>query len=127
MTVISTRLLSRRGTLAVGSASDLDRVELFDAKALTRVGAVPGKAAPHDLAVSPDSRWLAFSVPQSNEVRVWSVAGAGEPRVFRGHTDRPYGVLFSPDSATLFSVSAREGIKAWDVASGTPGVRFELP
>lgn len=117
--------------LAVGSAcftgEHESSVHLFDATTLKHHGTVPGANQPHDIRYSPDGRWLAFSVPSEKQVRIWSVGSSAESRVLTGHADSPHAIAFSIDSRTLWSVSDREGVFAWDVESGKHIKTFELP
>jgi WD40 repeat protein len=43
------------------------------------------------------------------------VAGRQELHTFRGHSDRVYSVVFSPDGAWLASGSSDRTVRVWDV------------
>ena len=51
----------------------------------------------------------------------------GQVRDLVGHGDEPGAVVFAPSGRTLYSVSATDGILAWDSGSGELTDRFELP
>jgi WD40 repeat protein len=51
-------------------------------------------------------------------IRLWDVAKGELIRTLPGHTNRVWGVHFSPASPTLVSGSADGAIKVWDIYTG---------
>lgn len=79
-------------------------------------------------AFSPDSTTLAVTDTQDDTVRLWEPAGRGDRvRELTGHTDDPVAVAYSPDGATLYSASGRDGVLAWDVEAADLERELELP
>ena len=77
------------------------------------------------LAFDPAGERLAMTVKGEREVRVWSV-GSDEVTTLSGATDTPRAVLWSADGASVYAVSGRDGVVAWDVAAGDARA-FEEP
>lgn len=106
-------------------AARTDHVHTFDGPSWShRAKSSPGAA--YGLAFSPDSTTVAYSVPNRNEILLWS-EGIKISRTFSGHADNPYYVQFSPDGNLVYSVSAGEGVLKWDAGSGHLRGRFALP
>ncbi|WP_134739036.1 PD40 domain-containing protein [Nocardioides sp. 503] len=103
---------------------------LWRASDLTLAERLPGNHL-EQAAFAPGSRTLAFTDTEDDTVRLWSPASlGGEGRVLRellGHTDAPEAVAWAPDGGTLYSVSGREGVFAWDARSGELRRELELP
>jgi WD40 repeat protein len=72
------------------------------------------------MAVSSDSRHLAVS--DSDTVRLFDLLSGREHRIF-AHLSQITDVAFSPDGK-LLAASGREGVRLWEVATGT--IRAQL-
>jgi WD40 repeat protein len=79
----------------------------------------PGEAV--DVAISPDGK-TAVTSGGDFDLHVIDLAGAGSPRVFRGHTGDPRSLTFSADSKTIYSAGGDGDVRSWDVATGTTRV-----
>jgi WD40 repeat protein len=73
---------------------------------------------------SPDGDWMA-SAGYNAPIALWSTSSWQIVRTLPGHTDRVFGLAFSPDSTLLASGSGLGPsdvsdftVKVWDVASG---------
>jgi WD40 repeat protein len=108
-------------TLAVGT---YQRVLLCDPATRAVKTVWNGHAdAVRALAFSPDGKWLASGGGTSGalgQVRVWSVAGGREARVFGNQTDAVNTLAFSPDGKLLATGSADKTIQVWDTATARP-------
>ncbi len=69
------------------------------------------------IALSPDERWLAYSVP-GGTIRVRDARTGVESRTIRGLADEVHGLRFSPDGTRLLGADASGGLKIWDLATG---------
>ena len=70
------------------------------------------------VAFSPDGLRLAVVSNQTSDAKVWDVGSRKELLVLKGHTDRNWGVEFSPDGTRLIT-SGRDGTaRIWDAATG---------
>ncbi|WP_243059311.1 WD40 repeat domain-containing protein [Nocardioides sp. SR21] len=92
------------GAPAVWSADDLALEAVLDGHHLEQV------------AFAPDSETVALTDAEDDTVRIWRPAD-DRVRELTGHTDDPVAVAFAPDGATVYSVSARDGVLVWDVRS----------
>jgi WD40 repeat protein len=88
----------------------------------------------HDVAASPDGRWLASAGPDA-ELRVWD-ARYDPPRLcLQNKGDHPQrdavtAVAFSPDGARLAAVRGARTVVLWDPLAGLPVLtlhRFDAP
>jgi WD40 repeat protein len=74
---------------------------------------------------SPDGKWLAVTGEHS-EINLWDATLFGDqakPRQLTGHGSGS-GLVFAPDSKTLYSCGYDGFIRAWDVATGRELRRF---
>jgi WD40 repeat protein len=80
----------------------------------------------HEAAFAPDSSTVAVTTLRATTVALWDIAG--ESAVHLGaHTSPPGAVAWSPDGSVLYSVSADDGVLAWEEDRDRVGVDFELP
>ena len=80
----------------------------------------------HEAAFAPDSTTVAVTTLRATTVALWDVDG--EEAVHLGaHATAPGAVAWSPDGAVLYSVSAEDGVLAWDTEGDLSDVSFELP
>jgi len=70
-----------------------------------------------DVAVSPDSRYLA-TVSQDKTARIWDLATGKTIHVLSGHMAEVSSVAFSPDGEYLVTASYDRTARLWNVASG---------
>jgi WD40 repeat protein len=138
---------SRDGTLRLWDATTWQELSMFnacghwavffapdDAHVATEDGSVwhiaSGEQVRHTNAsnahvtFSPDGDWMA-SAGYNAPIELWSTADWQIVRTLPGHTDRVFGLAFSPDSALLASGSGMGpsdvsdfAVKVWDVARG---------
>ncbi|WP_328529474.1 PQQ-binding-like beta-propeller repeat protein [Nocardioides sp. NBC_00368] len=103
---------------------------VWDAKTFEAVESLPGQPATA-VAFSPDSRSLAVTAdPGDVRLMLWAPAalgGSGGAREVAQAPAMTSNVIFSPDGKTLYTASAREGLAAWDVATGRPAGKFDQP
>lgn len=112
--------------LAVTSAGPGGSVRILDATTQAVVATHPRPGVGSGVAFQPGGSLVAFSSPDSRTVVLWDPA-TSTSRELAGHTKAPGAVAFSPDGASLFSVSTDDGIWRWDVAAGQRSTQFELP
>ena len=123
------------GSRLATATSDPDQVvRLVDPNGGEATGGATGGAttltknvAAYSLAFSPKGDVLAFSQPRDRTVVLWPLTAGASSRTLSGHTNNPYAVAFSPDGASLFSVSTHDGVLRWDVKTGALATKFELP
>ncbi len=86
----------------------------------------------HALAWSPDGTRIAStsfehspvaggtrpSSPWDTTIQVWSAATGRQLLVYRGHTQLPHSISWSPDSTHLVSTGPENSIQVWDAADG---------
>ncbi len=80
--------------------------------------AVSTSAAPLQLAVSPDGKWIAVAM-EGGALEIWPSTGASR-RALSGHTASVTGVAFTPDSSQLVSVSQDRTTRVWSVSTAQP-------
>jgi len=123
-------------TLAVGGygiASNYGTIRIFDLASGEVLGVLKGHTnVIQALAFSPDGRYL-VSGSKAHTVRLWKVdhpnkfgrpdsSGTGRPDSsgkLKGHTDRVYGVAFTPDGKRVVSASYDNTLRLWRVSDGS--------
>lgn len=110
--------------------TDIESIRLRNPADLTLINTLRTGLPIYDLALSPNSRWLAaanrfsqvtlfdLSDPK-NPVR--AVLGEATPKTFT------WRVAFSPDSALLAAGNSRGALTVWDVRTLQPVASFRLP
>jgi len=78
------------------------------------------------LAFSADGQSLASGDPDG-VIRLWSVAGEGEPVLLRGHADRLLSLAFSPQGDRLASGGWDGTAKVWDLTHSPEYQRVGVP
>ncbi|MGH3347573.1 MAG: WD40 repeat domain-containing protein [Nocardioides sp.] len=118
---------SVEGDLATAShaASGEATVRLWDGSDFAQTAAFPQPVAADELAFAPDGTQVAVTVKDERGVVVWSLENDGL-RTLAGGSDPPRAVLWSPDAVTVYAVSGRDGVLAWNVETGELR-RFEKP
>ncbi len=112
-------------SLATASFALDDNAEttIWDAVALTPLARLA--RAGDEIAFASSSGRLALSVKNETDVLVWDWAD-DDVSILTGATDAPRAVFWAPDDATLYAVSARDTVLAWDPTGGEP-TRFDKP
>lgn len=116
----------QRLATATNAPGEDARVRLWDAASFDELGSYPKPVQAAGLAFTPDGATLAMTQKDQPVVLLWSVDGAST-RELTGHQDPPRDAFFSPDGSRLYTVSARDGVFAWNPATGEHVRRFELP
>ena len=111
------------GHLLVGQASAVLRTDAGTGRESGRIEASMLFRA--RLAISPDGRYLAYSVADRT-VRVWDLQAWREAFAFRGHTGDVMALAFSPDGRRLASGGKDRTVKVWDLTR-EPEVRVLAP
>jgi WD40 repeat protein len=99
---------------AVVAVADGGDVVLLDAATLTELRRLAGQANLTTLQFSRDGTRFATGT-EDGAVTVWDVATGAAVDQFRGHSGRVEGLAFSPDGATLYTVSPDKLLLAWDL------------
>lgn len=110
--------------------TDLESIRLRNTTDLTLINTLRTGLPIYDLALSPDSRWLAaanrFSMVTLFDLRdpkdpVRVTLGENTPKTFT------WRVAFSPDSRWLAAGNNKGALTVWDVVTGQPIAFFQLP
>jgi WD40 repeat protein/serine/threonine protein kinase len=124
-TVQSPACFSHDGRLARAGANKT--VKVCDAFTGQEILTLAGHTTPvTSVAFSPDGKRIvsgsggrgARSEPLPGEVKVWDAVTGREIHTLVGHTHWVTGLLFSPDSKRLLSVSTDGTRKVWDLEKG---------
>ncbi len=110
--------------------TDVENIRLRNPADLTLINTLRTGLPIYDLALSPNSRWLAAANRYSlvtlfdirdpkNPVRI--VLGENTPKTFT------WRVAFSPDSTLLAAGNSRGALTVWDVETLQPIAAFQLP
>lgn len=81
----------------------------------------------HDLAISPDGRWLlaAGGTPgESGEVELWNLVDGNLTHTFKAHSDLVYGVAWSHSGDYFVSASADGSCQVFKLAERAPIAKF---
>jgi WD40 repeat protein len=117
---------SADGALLLGSGAD-GQPSVWDAETWQLVAELRGTRL-HEAAYAPVGTTLALTTLDETAVTLWDpTRGARRARQLDGHTDDPGAVAWSPDGSVLYSVSADDGVRAWDEDGDPAEVAFELP
>lgn len=116
---------SADGALLLGPGAD-GQPSVWDAETWQLVAELRGTRL-HEAAYTPTGTTLALTSLDETTVTVWD-PDARRPMRLEGHTDDPGAVAWSPDGSVLYSVSADDGVLAWDPATGDAAATdFEVP
>lgn len=116
---------SADGARLVGPGAD-DHPVVWDAETWQPVAELRGTRL-HEAAYAPAGTTIALTSLDETAVTLWD-PDARRPMRLEGHTDDPGAVAWSPDGSVLYSVSADDGVLAWDPATGErASTDFELP
>lgn len=118
---------SADGARLLGAGAD-GQPAVWDAETWTLVAELRGTRL-HEAAFAPAGETLALTSLDETAVTLWDPAR--DPRRttrLEGHTDDPGAVAWSPDGSVLYSVSADDGVLAWDPAADRRApTTFEVP
>ena len=83
----------------------------------------------HEAAYDPTGETVALTSLDETAVTLWDpTRDARRAMRLEAHTDDPGAVAWSPDGSVLYSVSADDGVLAWDPATGErTATDFEVP
>lgn len=99
------------GTIA--AAGPHQRVELWDAASLRKMGSLEGEVAATSLAFSPDGRLIAAGENEGS-VFIWDRVSGKVVRRLVGHVAPVLSVAFSPDGKTVASGGMDGTVRLWN-------------
>jgi WD40 repeat protein/serine/threonine protein kinase len=110
--------LSPRGDLLAAGSRD-GKVYLWDVPSRKTRAVLRGHGdTVHDVAFSPDGRWLASCGAEGDRsVRIWDLTSNEQARVLEGHTEGVTTVAFSPGGELLVSGSRDGTARLWDTTT----------
>ncbi|MFM7058473.1 MAG: c-type cytochrome domain-containing protein [Planctomycetota bacterium] len=91
-----------------------------------RLATIPLPAAPAALAVSSDRSWLAVG-SADHSIRLFQLPAGTAGPVLQGHTGPVTGLRFATALPHLYSVSADQSVRIWNLPDGRPAGRLETP
>lgn len=97
------------------------RVKVWDTETWDETASVPKGESSNVIAMSPNSKVLAFSSEDSKVIKLWDLNDETMMKVLggdTGHKKEITALAFSPDSRTLASGSDDNMVKLWDVETG---------
>lgn len=97
--------------LSAGGDSKLRR---WDAETGTNTETAVGSSAFTNVAVSADSHRV-LTTGASSAIQLWDFASLGPIRLFEGHTDMVYHVIFSSDGRQALSAGADKTVRLWQL------------
>ena len=86
---------------------------------------ISASALTYDLAVSPDSKWVAAAERENRRAILYSLES--EQTTLLYHGARVLGVAFSPDSSLVATAGENSKVMIWDVNSGESKFELENP
>ncbi len=123
------------GLLGVGHATNSRAQEKPLPQALPQAPAqrpkleiVPNSSNTSDIeaaVISPNGQY--FISTSGDALKLWDITSGRLIRVFEGHKDRTWSVIFSPTGLSALSGGGDRLIKLWDLASGRLLRIFEGP
>jgi len=106
-----------------------DYVGLFDIKSGRETGQLPGPGQVSALCVTASEKGNVVAAGfQNGEILVWESRGKkSKSRSLSGHSGAVQALAFSPDGKQLGSGDSQNSARVWDVATGKPKYKLELP
>ncbi len=99
------------------SAHLSEQNRIWDVATGRSLATVQGTRFEHDLAFSPDDRWL---VSAGNQLWLWDTAPRSDRVALYGHRDAVRSLAFGPGSRRLISGSRDDTVRIWDVVTRKP-------
>ncbi|MCF7763807.1 MAG: AAA family ATPase [Verrucomicrobia bacterium] len=76
-------------------------------------------------AYSPDGKYVAVAVEETNDVLLWDLNLNTAPRRLRRHSENVHSLVFSPDSRRLFTGGGDDTLRVWDIELGEELLFFD--
>jgi WD40 repeat protein len=83
--------------------------------------------AGRSIKFSTDGKLLAVFLDDSKSIELWDPFTGSQLRTLKGHEDRVYSVVFSPDNRTLLSGSDDRSIRVWNLQTGKEERKYTFP